>query len=107
MSLVYSRYLKYPKILNICSIYLKYHGSQTNKQNMIMTTYKELLGTWHPNLKKQNIYTVFTKSASKNPPNQPFLHMLLFNMSRKPFVACAATRSSQKEFRNKAVENKD
>ena len=32
-------------MLIVCSTYLKYNGSQTNKQNMIMATYKELLGT--------------------------------------------------------------
>ena len=35
----------YSKILNFCSIHLKYHYSHTNKHNIIMATYTELLGT--------------------------------------------------------------
>ena len=36
---------KYSKLLNVFIIYLKYHGNLTNKQNIIITTYKQLLGT--------------------------------------------------------------
>ena len=36
---------KYSKLLNVFIIYLEYHGNLTNKQNMIITTYKQLLGT--------------------------------------------------------------
>ena len=33
------------KVSFVAEVTFKYHGSQANKQNMIMTTYKELLGT--------------------------------------------------------------
>lgn len=59
---------KYLKILNGCSIFLKYNGSQTKKQNIIVTTDKELLGL-ASNIKKTTyscIYTACAKSASKN-----------------------------------------
>lgn len=34
---------QYSKITNVCSIYFKYHDSQANKQNIIITTEKELI----------------------------------------------------------------
>ena len=59
-----------PKIIVnvICSIYLKYHGSETKKQNVVMKTYKELLGTCIKS-KKAYINTVCIKSASKDSLN--------------------------------------
>ena len=45
MGLAWSGYRKYSKIRNVCIIYLKYHVSQIKKHNMILATYKELLGT--------------------------------------------------------------
>ena len=37
---------------------LKYHGSQTNKQNMMMATYKEILATCIKSKKAIFIYSI-------------------------------------------------
>ena len=47
-------------------IYLDYHISQTKKQNIVMKTYKELLGTCIKSKKTVYLKTVCTKSASKD-----------------------------------------
>ena len=59
-----------------------------------MITYKELLGTCIKS-KKQHIYiyTVCTKSASKNSLNCLFYEILLFRVSRESFLTCTATQS--------------
>ena len=56
------------KYWNVYNIYLKYNGSQANKQNIVWKTYKELLGTFIKS-KIQHLYAVGTKSASKDSPN--------------------------------------
>ena len=47
---------------------LKQHPDKikNKKQNMVMTTYTELLGTWIKSKKTRYINTVCTKSASKD-----------------------------------------
>ena len=52
------------KMLNVWGIYLKYCDSQTNKQNTIILTYKELHGTCIKS-KKQHIYSIFQISQQK------------------------------------------
>ena len=52
------------KMLNVWGIYLKYRDSQTNKQNTIILTYKELHGTCIKS-KKQHIYSIFQISQQK------------------------------------------
>ena len=79
-------------MLNVCSIYLKYHGSQTNKQNLIMTTCKKLLGTCIKSKKVAYIYILYV-------PNQ-LLKILqtncfdTFGSSARQNMRCTATYSS-------------
>ena len=47
----------YQTIQNLYIIYLTYHGQPDNKQNVIITTYKELLGTCIKS-KNQHIYSM-------------------------------------------------
>ena len=70
--------------------YLKYRWSQTNKQNMIMTTYKELLETCIKSKKVAYIYTVCTKSNQINACKNCFA---TFGSSacQKSFLTCTAT----------------
>ena len=65
---------------------------QTNKtwQWQLTKSYLELAS----NLKKQHLYKVCTKSASKNSPNFLLCHILLFSMSGKSSLTCTTTRSS-------------
>ena len=57
------------------------------------------------NLKKQHVYTAFTKSFSKNSLNKLFRQIWLFSMSKNSLPTCTATQSSHTNL-NELVKNK-
>ena len=67
------------------------------KENMVMKTYKELLGTCIKS-KKADINTVCTKSASKDSPNcftyLAFQHVKVSMSLACLYLTCTASRSS-------------
>ena len=80
-------------MLNVCNFYIKFHDKQTNKQNAIITTDRELLGLV-PNLK----YKLLINSASKISSTYLFCNIGFFSISRKSFLICATSRSSLTNF---------
>ena len=71
-SYIFSEYLKIiinAECLQYLLSYLNCHSSQTKKQNMVMETYKELLGTCIKSKKIAYINGVCTKSTSKDSLN--------------------------------------
>ena len=70
--------------------YLKHHDSQASKQNMILKTYKGLLGTCIKSKKTADIHTYSMYQISSS---GLFCQIWLFSMSRKPFLTCTAPRS--------------
>ena len=66
-------------------------NKQTNKKN---NPNLQKWVSWHLYSSKKQ-YKIKYVSTSKNSPKQLFRHIWLFNMSRKPFLICTASPSSQ------------